>query len=86
MQVLTAPEEYRHPNLNRPSLELLASATGGEVLKLSDLDSIADKLEGSTELQDLHREATLWDNWLILAILILVYSVDVGIRRVMGLV
>jgi len=86
MQVLTAPEEYRHPNLNRPSLELLASATGGEVLKLSDLDSIADKLEGSTELQALHREATLWDNWLILAILILVYSVDVGIRRVMGLV
>ena len=86
MQVLTAPEEYRHPNVNRSTLELLASATGGAVLKLSELDTIADKIEGKTELTPLHREATLWDNWLTLALLICVYSLDVGIRRVMGLV
>jgi hypothetical protein len=65
---------------------LLASATGGEVLKLSQLDTIADKIEGKAELKSLHREATLWDNWLTLALLICVYSLDVGIRRVMGLV
>ena len=86
MQVLTAPEEYRHPNVNRPTLELFASATGGAVLKLSELNSIADKIEGKTELTSLHREATLWDNWLTLGLLITVYSLDVGIRRVMGLV
>ena len=86
VQVLIAPEEYRHPNVNRPTLELLASATGGEVLKLSQLDTIADKIEGKAELKSLHREATLWDNWLTLALLICVYSLDVGIRRVMGLV
>ncbi len=86
VQVLTAPEEFRHPNVNRPTLELLASATGGEVLKLSEIDSIAGKIEGKVELKSLHREATLWDNWLTLAILIGVYSLDVGIRRVMGLV
>ena len=68
------------------SLELLANATGGEVLKLSELDTIAAKIKGKTELKSLHREATLWDNWLILFLLICVYSVDVGIRRVMGLV
>lgn len=86
VQVLIAPEEYRHPNVNRPTLELLASATGGEVLKLSQLNTIADKIEGKEELKSLHREATLWDNWLTLALLICVYSLDVGIRRVMGLV
>jgi len=86
MQVLVAPEEYRHPNVNRPTLELLANATGGEVLKLSELDMIADKIEGKTELKSLHREATLWDNWLTLALLIGVYSLDVGIRRLVGLV
>jgi len=65
---------------------LLANATGGEVLKLSELDMIADKIEGKTELKSLHREATLWDNWLTLALLIGVYSLDVGIRRLVGLV
>ena len=86
LQVLTAPEEFRHPNVNRPTLELLASATGGDVLKLSELDTIAAKIEGKAELKSLHREATLWDNWLTLAVLICVYSLDVGMRRVMGLV
>ncbi len=86
LQVLIAPEEFRHPNVNRPTLELLASATAGEVLKLSELDTIADKIEGKVELKSLHREATLWDNWLTLFLLICVYSVDVGMRRVMGLV
>ncbi|MEO8495886.1 MAG: hypothetical protein ABI614_12495, partial [Planctomycetota bacterium] len=86
LQVLTAPEEFRHPNVNRPTLELLASATGGEVLKLSELATIANKIEGKAELKSLHREATLWDNWLTLAVLICVYSLDVGMRRVMGLV
>ena len=86
LQVLTAPEEFRHPNVNRPTLELLASATGGEVLKLSELATIAEKIEGKAELKLLHREATLWDNWLTLAVLICVYSLDVGMRRVLGLV
>ena len=86
LQVLIAPEEFRHPNVNRPTLELLANATGGEVLKLSELNTIADKIKGKVELKSLHREATLWDNWLTLLLLICVYSVDVGIRRVMGLV
>ena len=86
LQVLTAPEEFRHPNVNRPTLELLANATGGEVLKLNELDTIANKIEGKAELKSLHREATLWDNWLTLIVLICVYSLDVGIRRVMGLV
>ena len=86
LQVLTSPEEFRHPNVNRPALELIAKSTGGEVVKLSELGSIPEKLKGETELLSLHREATIWDNWLTLSLLIMVYSVDVGIRRLMGLV
>ena len=86
LQVLTAPEEFRHPNVNRPTLEVLATSTGGEMLKISELATIADKVDGKVELKSLHREATLWDNWLVLFLLITVYSVDVGIRRVMGLI
>ena len=81
-----SPEEFRHPNVNRSALELIAKSTGGEVVRLSELSSIPEKLKGSTELQSLHREATIWDNWLTLSVLIVVYSVDVGIRRLMGLV
>jgi hypothetical protein len=33
----------------------------------------------------LDREATLWDNWLMLALLIGIYSIDVGLRRLIGL-
>ena len=85
IRVLVAPEEYRHPNLNRPTLELLASATGGKVIKLDGFGSIPEKLAGEAELKQLHHEATIWDNWLTLSVLVLVYSFDVGIRRLMGL-
>ena len=34
---------------------------------------------------ELHREATIWDNWITLAMLVFLYCVDVGVRRLMGL-
>jgi hypothetical protein len=85
IRVLVAPEEFRHPNLNRPTLELLASTTGGKMVDPSDLGSIPQRLSGQSELKKLHREATVWDNWLILLILMLTYSIDVGLRRLIGL-
>jgi len=30
-------------------------------------------------------EATIWDNWMVLAVLVVVYSLDVGMRRLGGL-
>jgi hypothetical protein len=33
----------------------------------------------------LHREASLWDNWLMLTLLVVIYSIDVGLRRLSGL-
>ena len=83
--MIVAPEEFRYPNLNRPTLELLAAGSGGEVVALTDLAKIPAKLTGETTVNELHREASVWDNWLILLVLMLVYSIDVGIRRLMGL-
>ena len=85
IRVLIAPEEYRHPNLNRPTLELLATTSGGDVVELNQLGTIPERLEAKEELKELHREASIWDNWLVLVILIGVYSIDVGIRRLIGL-
>ena len=55
------------------------------MIKLDDFGSIPEKLAGEAELKQLHHEATIWDNWLTLSVLVLVYSFDVGIRRMMGL-
>jgi hypothetical protein len=85
VRVLVAPEELRHPNVNRPVLEQLATASGGRLVELPDLATIADRLQGETKLQRSQREATLWDNWLLLAVLVGIFSVDVGIRRLTGL-
>jgi hypothetical protein len=85
LRVVAGGEELRHPNVNRPTLELLATTSGGKLVELPDLATIPDQLKGDTKLSELHREATVWDNWLTLAVLILLYSVDVGLRRLTGL-
>jgi hypothetical protein len=85
LKALPGGEELRHPNINRPALALLASTSGGRLVELADLASIPDQLKGDTKLIELHREATLWDNWLMLAVLVVLYSVDVGLRRLTGL-
>jgi hypothetical protein len=55
------------------------------MVELPDLSSIADKLAGEAKFTELHREASLWDNWITLALLITLYCLDVGLRRLMGL-
>ncbi|MBI5761557.1 MAG: hypothetical protein HZA46_23855 [Planctomycetales bacterium] len=84
-RVQPAAEELRHPNLNRTTLELLANSSGGQVVELPDLTSIADKLKGESTTSQLYREQVIWDNWLTLTLLVLIYSVDVGLRRLVGL-
>jgi hypothetical protein len=80
-----ATEELRQPNVNRPALALLATSSGGRMVELPDLASIAKELSGQSRFTDRHREASLWDNWLVLVLLIVLYTVDVGLRRLMGL-
>ena len=85
IRVMPAADEFRHPNLNRATLEALSNTSGGQVIELTDLASIPEKLKGETQSSHLYREATIWDNWLTLTLLVCVYSVDVGLRRLAGL-
>src|SRR5581483_2003376 len=82
VRVLEASEELRHPNVNRAALQQLAGATkdvggpnqGGRLVELPDLASIPDRLKGESKITEAHRQATVWDNWLTLALLIGIYS------------
>jgi hypothetical protein len=93
IRVLDSSEELRHPNVNRPALQQLAGLTkdvggkdlGGMLVELPDLAGIPDRLKGDTKVAASHREATIWDNWLTLAVLVFIYSLDVGLRRLAGL-
>jgi hypothetical protein len=85
LHVSVAPEELRHPYVNRAALEQWATASGGQKIELASLASVEERLQGKSVPTSFHREATVWDNGLTLALLIFLYSLDVGIRRLVGL-
>ena len=85
IQVRLAPDEYRHPHVDRQTLELLASTSGGELLELDELSTLPEKVSGEPHLEQIHREATIWDNWFMLLMLTSVYVTDIGMRRLTGL-
>ena len=85
LRVIAAAEELRQPNVNRVALEQVAAASGGMMVELPELASIEDKLKGESKYTERHREASLWDNWLVLVLLIFLYTLDVGLRRLSGL-
>ncbi|NQU09211.1 hypothetical protein HQ590_00350 [bacterium] len=86
LRVIEGSEELRLPNVNRAVLEQLASSSGGgQVVELTDLDTIPSQLKGENHYLDVRREASLWDNWLMLVLLVLIYCADVGMRRLRGL-
>ncbi len=85
LRVMPSSEELRDPNLNRPLLETLASTTGGKVISIAELASLPDLFKGEPMLIEVHREASIWDNWLTLLLITLIYAFDVGLRRLSGL-
>ncbi|MBC8354898.1 MAG: hypothetical protein H8E66_23210 [Planctomycetes bacterium] len=85
IQARLAPDEYRHPHVDRATLELLASTSGGELLELVEFSTLPAKLSGEPHHEQIHREVTIWDNWLILLVLTSVYVTDIGMRRLTGL-
>jgi hypothetical protein len=89
LRVLAAPEEMRYPNVNRTALKSLAETTGGEMVELTDPEwaqRIVAQLKGEPKVTKRPpSEATVWDNWMVLAVLVVVYALDVGMRRLGGL-
>jgi hypothetical protein len=89
LRVLASAEEMRYPNVNRTVLRTLAETTGGELVELSDpnwAQKIVSKLKGEPKVVKRPPvEATIWDNWMVLTLLVFVYTLDVGMRRLGGL-
>ena len=85
IQARLAPDEYRHPHVDRATLELLAATSGGALLELEELSTLPERVRGEPHLEQIHREATIWDNWLMLLMLTSVYVTDIGMRRLTGL-
>jgi hypothetical protein len=52
---------------------------------LTDLARIPDQVKGETRRSQVPLERDVWDNWLVLSALVLLYSLDVGLRRLAGL-
>lgn len=84
-RVLDTSEEMRRPNLNRNGLAQLSAATGGKLIELDQLDQLPDILKGDVRRVPLRREATIWDNGFVLGLLVILYCLDVAIRRLSGL-
>lgn len=85
VRVTDSIEEMRHPNVDRVALQRLSDTSGGQMVELPDLGVIPDRLKGETKRSRLHRETDVWDNWLVLGVLVFLYSLDVGMRRLAGL-
>jgi hypothetical protein len=80
MHVRPSTEELRRPNVDRDALAQI-----GKIIEPKDLATITGELKGEPKTISLHRETSIWDNWLLLTVLVLIYSIDVGLRRLSGL-
>ena len=78
-------QELREPNVDRKALATLAHESGGGLIEAPQLGTLAEKLAGEPTEQRLRHEKELWDNWLTLTLLVGLYCVDVGVRRMLGL-
>lgn len=77
--------EFTRPDVNRDLLGNLADAAGGGLVELAQLHGLSDRLRGEVVTRDRTHEEELWDNWLVLLLLVGLYCTDVGIRRMLGL-
>jgi hypothetical protein len=83
--VVSEPSRERaQAGVDREALRSLADLSGGAVIEIADFATIPSKLtktavEARTSLED-----EIWDTWPVLLLLVGLYCLDVGIRRLSG--
>jgi hypothetical protein len=83
--VVSEPSRERaQAGVDREALRSLADLSGGAVIEMADFSTIPYKLtktavEARTSLED-----EIWDTWPVLLLLVGLYCLDVGIRRLSG--
>ena len=85
IQAAAAGLEFLRPHIDRDALGRLADASGGELIELEQLHRLPDVLQGGPTETTRRIENELWDNWLLLVLLVGLYCLDVGTRRLLGL-
>ena len=84
VRVASSGRELLRPVVDRDALGAVADATGGALLEPDQLHTLVEALKGRPKTIPRIEQATVWDNWLMLVMLISLYCADVGIRRLTG--
>lgn len=84
-RVHASSEELRNPSVDSAALDLLANTTGGRVVHADELAGLLKSIGGEAKRVEVHREASVWDNAFTLGLIVVLYSLDVGLRRLAGL-
>lgn len=85
LQVAGSGREMRWPDPDRDTLGALAQATNGALLEMHQITQLPEMIQGKPITLHATYENEVWDNWITLLILVIVYSTDLAIRRLSGL-
>jgi len=77
--------ELRYPSVNTELLGSIADATGGRMVTLWNIaEAVRHVREEPVKITHPY-ESDLWDNWIVLSLLVGLYCTDLSIRRLIGL-
>jgi len=82
--VTTSSRELARTAVDRPGLRALADLTGGAVLEPEAFSTLPYRLAEATVEASRTLEDDVWDTWPVLVLLVGLYCVDIGIRRLSG--
>lgn len=77
--------ELRAPGIDRELLGSLADATGGLMKNAWDMHEAVRAFREEPTKTTHPYESDIWDNWIVMVLLVGLYCTDLGIRRLMGL-
>lgn len=76
--------ERAQPGVDRESLQSLADMSGGAVLEIGEFSSLPYRLAAKSIETRASLEDEIWDTWPVLVLLVGLFCLDVGIRRISG--
>jgi hypothetical protein len=83
--VVSEPSRERaQAGVDREALRSLADLSGGEVIEMAEFSKIPSKLKKTVVEARTSLEDEIWDTWPVLLLLLSLYCLDVGIRRLSG--
>ena len=85
VEVAGSGQEMLRPIVDRDALDEMAQASGGTMLELDQIEKLPQFLKGEPVIEARQFSEEIWDNWLTLVLLVSIYCIDVGVRRLQGL-